>query len=298
MNEKVRVARLSVISNAFLVVLKLTVGFTMSSVSVISEGIHSGLDLIAALIAYFSVRESSKPADELHRYGHGKIENVSGTIEAVLIFFAAIYIIYEAAQKLIYRVEVSHLGYGAVIMAVSALLNWFVSQRLMKVAKKTDSVALEADAWHLRTDVYTSIGVFVGLIAIKLTGIAILDPIIAISVALMIIKAAYDLTRDAFFNILDIKLPDDEEETIINTIKEYGNEIVEFHKLRTRKSGAERHIDLHLVMPRNKSIMECHNLCNEIELKVKDKLPNANVLIHLEPCESVCSQCQSCQKED
>lgn len=293
MNEKMRVAQLSVISNSFLVLFKLIVGFMMQSVSVISEGVHSAIDLVASIIAYFAVKEASKPADDIHQFGHGKIENVSGTIEAVLIFIAAIYIIYEAVHKLVTGVEMTHLGYGTLIMGLSALINWVVSGKLMKVAKKTDSVALEADACHLRTDVYTSLGVFVGLIVIKLTGLTILDPIIAIVVALMIIKTAYDLTKEAFVNILDVKLPDEEEEQIINIIQGYDKEIVEFHKLRTRKSGAERHIDLHLVLPKNKSILACHDLSNEIEDKIKAILPNSYVLIHQEPCENKCTDCDA-----
>lgn len=296
MNEKIKVARLSVISNTFLVIFKLIIGIMMQSVSVISEGIHSGLDLVASLIAYFAVKESSKPADEHHRFGHGKIENVSGTVEAILIFIAAIYIIYEAIQKFTHGVEINYLGYGALIMGISAMVNWYVSRKLMKVAKATDSIALEADAWHLRTDIYTSIGVFLGLIAIKLTGITILDPIIAIAVALMIIKAAFDLTKEAFFNILDVKLPDYEEKLIIDIINQYEKEIVEFHKLRTRKSGAERHIDLHLVMPKIKTIEECHDLAHEIEEKIIRQLPNSHVLIHLEPCNATCSNCDACDE--
>ncbi|MHB1167656.1 MAG: cation diffusion facilitator family transporter, partial [Carboxydocellales bacterium] len=152
---------------------------SMGSVSVLSEAVHSGIDLVAALIAYFSVQKASEPADEEHPYGHGKIENVSGTIEAVLIFGAAVYIINESIHKLQVGGEVEGLGLGSVIMGISAIVNWIISSRLYKVAKETDSVALEADALHLRTDVYTSLGVLIGLVAIKITGLNILDPLFA-----------------------------------------------------------------------------------------------------------------------
>ena len=152
-DQNVKAARLSIFSNITLIALKLVVGMAMQSVSVISEAVHSGIDLIAAIIAYFSVRESGKPADSEHRFGHGKIENVSATIEALLIFAAGIYIIIEALNKLRGgHFEIESLGIGAGVMAISAIVNWFVSSHLLKVAKSTDSVALEADALHLRID--------------------------------------------------------------------------------------------------------------------------------------------------
>ena len=293
-NEKVSAASLSVISNTVLVILKVIVGLMMGSISVLSEAIHSGLDLIAALIAYFSVKQASKPADEIHKYGHGKIENVSGTVEALLIFAAAIYIIYEAVQKFSDRTHVEALGWGALVMAISALMNFMVSGRLMKVAKKHDSIALEADAWHLRTDVYTSLGVMVGIGLIYITGWQILDPFIAIFVAVLILKAAYKLTKDAFNPILDAKLPDEEEALILSVLANYSSDFLEYHQLRTRKAGADRHIDLHLVVPRDKSIKEVHDLCDQIELEIERLLPNSHVLIHLEPCTDSCDHCSEC----
>src|SRR5512137_1393371 len=262
---KSRAAVCSIISNSILIVIKLLVGIMMQSVSVISEAVHSGLDLVAAIIAWFSVRESGKPADDEHRFGHGKIENVAGTIEAVLIFGAAFFIIWEAVKKLMAgAVEIESLGLGAVVMGISACANYLVSRHLLNVAVKTDSVALEADAMHLRTDVYTSVGVLGGLVAIKLTGIVVLDPIIAIVVALMIIKAAWDLTKTAFFHILDVKLPDDEEAIIHDVMGNYSGKYIEYHKLRTRKSGHVRHIDMHLVVPKQMTVYAGHTLTHEI----------------------------------
>jgi cation diffusion facilitator family transporter len=290
--DKTRAALLSILSNSTLIVLKLAVGIMMQSVSVISEAVHSGLDLVAAIIAWFSIRESGKPADDEHRFGHGKIENVAGTIEALLIFGAAIYIIIKASKKLISgTVQVEALGMGAVVMAVSAIANYFVSRHLLNVARRTDSVALEADAMHLRTDVYTSVGVLAGLIAIKLTGAQLLDPMVAIGVALLIIKAAYDLTRKAFFNILDIKLPDDEEQIVLDVLKSHPEEVLEFHKLRTRKSGHIRHIDMHLLVPKGCTVGEAHRLNHEITRQIKERLPDSEILVHIEPCREECDGC-------
>lgn len=289
---KSRAASLSIVSNSMLIVLKLLIGFMMQSVSVISEAVHSGIDLVAAIIAWFSVRESGKPADDEHRFGHGKIENVAGTIEAVLIFGAAFYIIWEAIHKLrTGKVEIESLGLGAAVMAVSAMANYFVSRHLLNVAAKTDSVALEADALHLRTDVYTSAGVLGGLIAIKLTGITLLDPIIAIVVALMIIKAAWDLTRTAFFHILDVKLPDNEEALIHDVMERYRGRFIEYHKLRTRKSGHVRHIDMHLVVPKQMTVEAGHALTHQITADIEKSLSHSIILVHIEPCPDGCELC-------
>ena len=161
--RKASVARLSVISNTTLMLLKLAVGLAIGSVSVISEAIHSGMDLLAAIIALFAVKISGKPADQHHPFGHGKVENISGTVEALLIFLAAIWIIYEAIKKLLNPQPLEDVGWGVAVMFVSAMVNIFVSRTLFKVGKETDSVALQADAWHLHTDVYTSAGVMAGL---------------------------------------------------------------------------------------------------------------------------------------
>lgn len=315
MNEKTKVASLSVVSNSFLTGTKIIIGLVTGSVSILSEGIHSGIDLVASLIALFAVKQSGKPADSCHAYGHGKIENVSGTIEAVLIFVAAIMIIIEAfkkAMEIIYSEtgHVSDLGLtlGLVVMGVSAVTNIIVSSRLMKVAKRTDSVALEADALHLRTDVFTSMGVFMGLLLIKFTGWSILDPIIAFGVALMIIKAALDLTKKAFAPLVDVSLPDEEREIIATVLLFHVDEFVEFHKLRTRKAGPERHIDLHLVVPKYTPVVDVHELCDEIELEISERLHLTSVLIHAEPCstrdvkcpveEGLVDVCQRCRLKD
>jgi len=204
MNRKVQIARLSIISNTLLILMKLSVGLISGSVSIISEAIHSSMDLMASLIAFFSVRVSDNPPDSRHPYGHGKIENISGVIEAILILIAAIWIIVEAVKKLIgLPYVIDSIGLGSLVMLASAIINIFVSRMLYKVAKETRSVALEADALHLKTDVFTSLGVAAGLGLIILTGIHWLDPAVAIIVAFMILRESYFLLRKAFLPLLD-----------------------------------------------------------------------------------------------
>jgi len=291
-SEKIAVARLSVYSNTALVVTKIVVGVMMMSVGVISEALHSGIDLVAALVARFSVKRSAEPADSDHRFGHGKFENLSGMIEGALIFVAAAVIIYEAGKRLVEPLEVEFLGAGMAVMGFSAVVNFFVSRRLMEVAKRTDSLALEADALHLRTDVWTSIGVFVALVAMFVTGEALIDPIIALLVALFIIRAAYDITTRSSSGLLDVSLPDSEMKVIERIMNEHSSDYVDFHKLRARKTGSERQVDLHLTVPSDLSVKESHDLAEHLERDIKVALPQTTIVIHVEPCDKACEKCR------
>jgi cation diffusion facilitator family transporter len=288
-------ARLSIYSNTFLLFLKLGAGFMMGSISVLSEALHSGIDLIAAFIANYSVQKAGKPADELHKFGHGKFENVSGTIEALLIFLAAVIILYESGKKIMFGGEVEFLVTGAVIMGISAVLNFYISRKIMKVARKAESIALEADAYHLSTDVYTSAGVLFGLVLIQLTGNHIFDPFMAIIVALIILKASYDLTKRSISGLMDVKLPDREEGIIRSIIADHYFQYFEYHNLRTRKSGAQRFVDLHLVVSKNQPVADAHEFCDHLEKDIKEKIPNLSLLIHIEPCRTDCEICRNLQ---
>ncbi|MDD1756438.1 MAG: cation diffusion facilitator family transporter [Methanomassiliicoccales archaeon] len=283
--RKTKVAMLSIYSNSALVALKLLVGIMMMSVSVLSEAIHSMIDLLAAVIANYSVRKSAIPPDEDHEYGHGKYENYAGVIEAILIFFAALLIILEALQRLLSGAPVEMLWAGIVVMGISVVVNILVSHQLLKVGKQEDSMALIADGMHLRTDVYTSLGVFLGLIVIAITGIEALDPLIAMGVAVLIIKAAYNLTKESSKGLVDMSLPPDEEEVVRNAIMTHAPKFVNFHELRTRKSGSERFVDLHLVVNREMCVLDAHALCEDLEKEIERRLPHTHVLIHLEPCD-------------
>ena len=288
---KSKAAAVSITSNSLLILLKVVAGLLTGSISLIAEAIHSMIDLVAAIIAFISVRISDRPADTQHPFGHGKTENISGVVEAALIFIAAGIIIYEAAQRLINGKALELIQTGIGIMAVSIVVNMLVSRYLLKVSRETDSLALEADARHLTTDVITMAGVLVGLLIVWLTGLNILDPIVAILVALFIIKTAYDITKKSFGGLIDVKLPETEEAAIKSCIIEHYSDVVSFHRLRTRKAGSQRYIDLHLVMPKNESVEEAHQMCDHLEQSIKDRVPQTSVTIHVEPCSIECSDC-------
>lgn len=295
-NRKEYVALLSVFSNTSLVLLKILVGIFIGSVSIISEAIHSGVDLLAAIIALLAVRSSNKSPDEGHPFGHGKIENLSGTIEAILIFLAAGWIIYEALHKLLnpFPLRTPILGVG--VMFTSLSVNIWVSKKLFQVGKETDSVALQADAWHLRTDVYTSAGVMVSLFLISLgeqitPGIYWhwLDPAVAIAIALFIIHAAYKLTLHSGRDLLDMNLPE-EEQWIRKEISRFSPPIRGFHHLRTRKAGNTRFVELHIVLDKNMSLQESHQISEKIALRIRNKFPHTQVIVHEEPCDHTCPE--------
>ncbi len=282
-DRKVRVAFLSIISNTTLIIFKVVAGILSGSVSIISEAIHSGMDLVASLVAFFSVRHSGKPADRNHPYGHGKIENISGIVEGSLIFVAAALIIFEAVKKLFEPTEIEQAGVAIVVMLISAGINLFVSSKLYKVAKEEDSMALEADALHLKTDVYTSAGVGLGILLIKVTGLSILDPIVAILVALLIIKEAWELTKAALDHLMDTKLTDGEEAEIERIIQEHSGQYVDYHKLKTRKSGNVKHVDFHVTLAPNLTVKEAHDIVGELKRDINEKLSNTRVSIHIDP---------------
>ena len=284
-------ARLSIASNSLLVVLKVVVGALTGSVSIVAEGLHSGVDLAASLITYVSVRISGKEADRDHHYGHGKFENIAGVIEGLLIFLGAGVIIWEALPKLFSGKGPETIGWGIAVMAVSSAVNFLVSAKLFKIATATGSPALEADAWHLRTDVYTSLGVLAGFALIKITGINLFDPLVALVVAGFIMKAAYGITKEGFAHMVDVALPEDEMRAVHAAIARHGEHFIDFHELRARKSGSQRFIDLHLVMPRALPLEQAHRLCDIIEKEIESYLPDSHVLIHAEPCERGCAEC-------
>ena len=287
MNKKVKTARLSIFSNLFLIIIKIVVGILSGSVSIISEAIHSTIDLIASFIAFFSVKVSGLPPDKEHPYGHGKIENVSGVVEGLLILVAAFWIIYEAVKKFVDHEPIEFLYLGILVMSISAIVNFFVSRRLYKVAKETDSIALEADALHLKTDIYTSLGVAIGMLIIWITGIHILDPIIAILVALIILKEAYSLIRNAYRPLVDIALPDEDLKVVDGVLSKFMEGAVSYHKVRSRKSGPYKYLDFHLNVPGDMSVRDSHSLCDRIELELKTSIKSLDVNIHVEPSKSV-----------
>jgi len=284
-------AKLSLIVVTALITLKVVVAVITGSISILAQAADSFLDLFAIIITFLAIGVATKPADKEHPFGHGKVENIAAVVQAVLIFTAGGLIIYSAVRRIILgtTVELTEAGIGA--MLVSLVVSLWLSRHLLKVSKATDSVALEANARNIAADVYSAAGVLVGLVAIRFTGLNILDPIIALVVALFILKAAYDVMRKSFGGLIDVRLPKAEEAEIMSCINEHGGQLVGFHALRTRKAGSRRYIDLHLVMPKNASVEEAHRMCDHLEQDIANRLQKASITIHCEPCNEECDQC-------
>ena len=284
-----RAARVSIVSNTGVILLKLVAGAVTGSVAIITEAVHSAVDLVASVIAYFSVRQAEEPADAQHRYGHEKFENVAAAAEGVLILVGSGVIVYAAARSLVLGHELEALGFGIGVLAFATAVNLVVSTWLYRQARATQSAALEGDAAHLRTDAYTSLGVLAGLGLVQITGADWLDPVVALAVAAAIVVTGLRILKRAWGVLVDEALPDDELAAIREAIEEFAPRgIVGYHQLRTRRAGARRYVDLHLQFRSGTSLEEAHATAHALQDEILRRLPGgADVLIHLEPADKV-----------
>jgi len=284
MNTKSRAAALSIASNALLIALKLAAGAITGSIAIITEAIHSLIDLVASVIAFVSVRKADEPADEEHPYGHEKVENLAATIEGILILVGAAVIVYEATHRLVVGSSVESLGVGIAVMGFSVLANLAVSTVLSRQARAHDSAALEGDAAHLRTDALTSLGVLVGLALVKITGEAAFDSITALVVAAAIVWAGLAIIRRSSGVLVDEALPAAEMDRIEAAIATARTaEVAGYHKLRARRAGSRRYIDFHAQYRSGTSLERAHELAHEMRDSIEAEIPQAEVLIHVEP---------------
>jgi cation diffusion facilitator family transporter len=274
-----------------LIILKVIVSIISRSISISAQATDSFLDLFSIGITVIAVRMSVAPADEEHPFGHGKMEGVSALIQAFLVLGAGAFIIYSAVQRIINRTVIKPDA-GMVVMIISIIASFFLSRHLRRVAKATESTAIEASARNISADVYSATGVLLGLLAVRLTNLQILDPIIALVMVVFVLKAGYEVVIRAFRELTDYSLPKEEQEILNNCIREHFTQLVDFHAVRSRRAGSERFVDLHMVMPRHVSVEDAHDMCDHLEKDIKAKLPNANVVIHVEPCiENDCVRC-------
>ncbi len=276
---------------AGLIALKVVAGWLTGSISILAQTADSLLDLIAGIVTFFAIRIAARPADKEHPYGHGKVEDVAGLTQGVLIFIAGGLIIYSAIRRIVEgsAIELVELGIG--IMLISIVTSLLLSRHLLRVARATGSVALEANAHNIATDVYSALAVLIGLALVRFTGIAAIDSMIAIGVAFYIMKVAYDTIRRPLSGLIDTKLPSLQEAVIENCLNRHRAQIVGFHDLRTRRSGNQSYIDLHLVLDRDMSLEQAHQVCDQIEAEIQKELPESNLTIHAEPCSDECEHC-------
>jgi cation diffusion facilitator family transporter len=267
------------------IVLKSLAWRLTGSVGLLSDAMESGVNLIAAIGAFWALTLAAKPADRTHHYGHFKAEYFSSGLESVLIVAAALAIIHAAIGRLQDPQPLEQLGIGLAISLAATALNGLVAWVLLKAARRFDSITLRADAHHLLTDVWTSTGVFVGIGLVKLTGLTILDPLIAIAVAVNIVFTGWKLLHETASGLLDRSLPDQEQRLLENLLGSYESDEIRFHALRTRVAGSRRFVSFHLLVPGHWTVQAGHDLCEELEHKVAATLTRTHVLTHLEPIE-------------
>lgn len=286
---KTRVILVSVAAALITMAMKFAAYLITNSVGMLSDAAESIINLAAAVVAFVALLIAAKPADETHPYGHEKIEYFSSGVEGTLIIFAAAGIIYAAVRRLLVPQPLNDLDLGLLIGLGASAINFVVARLLMLAGKQHDSIALEADARHLLTDVWTSIGVIAGLLIVRLTGVTILDPIIALAVGANIVLSGVQLLRRSFRGLMDYRLPEYEMEILDDILQRQLGPLRAYHNLRTRKSGSLRFIEFHLLVPGDMLVKAAHDLSDKIEQEIRQKLAHTIVTVHIEPVDELSS---------
>ena len=298
-STKAGAAKLLISAVVALILLKIIVSWLTGSISILAQAADSILDLFAGVVTFSAIRVAAKPPDEEHPYGHGKVEDIAGIVQGILIFIAGGLIIYSSVRRIIVgtTIELTEAGIG--VMLVSIIISIFISRHLFKVSRATGSVALEANARNIAADVYSALAVLVGLVVLRLTGLIVIDAIIAIGVAIYILGIAYHTIRKPLSGLADTKLSNPQETIVRACLMKHSQQVVGYHAFRTRRAGSQHFIDLHLVMPKDIDLKTAHDVCDRIEVEIQSKLPESDVTIHVEPCNDKCELCPVvCSKRD
>jgi cation diffusion facilitator family transporter len=281
---KTRAAAVSIVSNTCLIVLKVAAGLVTGSVGILSDAVHSLMDLIASLIAWASVRKADAPADSSHRYGHEKLEDLAAGAQALLLLIGAVFIAVEAIRRLINGGHVASLGVGIAVAAAAAAVNLVVSTYLDRAGGVTGSTALHANAADLRTDAFVSLAVLVSLVVVKLTSAEWMDSVVGLLVAAAISRTGVRILVDASRRLADEALPADELAALQQVVASFvGDEVVGFHDLRARHVGSNHQVDLHLQFAAGTSLERAHYVSHQLQDAIVKRLPATTVLVHLEP---------------
>ena len=273
---------LAIIGTSVLFFMKLAAGIVTGSAAIRADAIHSLVDLTGAIIGMIGIRVAARPPDRSHAFGHGKAENLAGAIIGFFILLAGGIIAYEAVNRLIHGSAVGMVSAGIAVTCVAILLNLSISWYGLRVARQTDSIALEATSRDLLADSLSSVAVLIGLVLVAVTGNVVFDSVVALIVSLVILRTGAKTAYKSAAGLMDNRLPAEEEKVIQDCLSKH-REIVDFHKLRTRKAGSERFIDLHVLVPGRYTVSRAHAMCDEIETEIKSKLPHSRLTIHIEP---------------
>jgi len=282
---KIRAARFSILTASGLAVMKLVAGFSTGSLAVIASAFDSLLDILMSAVNYLAIRHAEQPADENHPFGHGKFETAATLIQSVIIGLTGSGVLFEACRRLYtgeYRL--ARLEQGMIVLLVSVAASVAISRYLRQVARRTDSSALQADALHFSMDVYTNLALVVGLILINLLQAPWIDPLLSALVGLYILFEAIKLVRHGLRDMLDEELPEAVRDEVEAVIRSHGGDLLDYHKLRTRRAGSQKIMDFHLTVCRNMTVEDAHEIADQLEKRIESEIIGADVTIHIEPC--------------
>ena len=274
---------LPIISTSVLVALKLSVGISIGSISVVSDGLDTAIDMVSAFVAFISIRIASRPADLSHPYGHGKAEYLSGIVEAFFILAGVAFITFEAVRRILNDSDLRFVELGIAVMGLSVIVNLVVSWQVIRVARRTGSPALSAAGKHRAADVLTSLGILIGLVIVRITGFTLLDPILALGVAAVVLWAALQILRSSFNSLMDASLPQEEKQRVSELVDSY-RDLSRLEKMSTRQAGTQRYFDIVLITCQHLTVGKAHQLTGRIEGDILRAFPGSRVSIRLEPC--------------
>ncbi|MEK6776283.1 MAG: cation diffusion facilitator family transporter [bacterium] len=282
--KKMKAARFSVAAAIFLSVFKVSTGLMFHSLGMLSAGLDSMMDVLVSTINFLSMKQSVQPADKDHPYGHGKIENIASLLQGLFLGIMGLILIGEGVREVIFVHRVPDFDAGILVMICSSIISFWVGRRLARVGKETDSPLLQADSFHFAMDTYTNTGVVIALVLAQWQGKIIFDQIIGILIGLWVIYSAFRIFRSSTDVLMDKYIPEDIQKDINRIILSHSPEIIEYHKMRTRRSGSMKLIDLHLVTCKDLSLAEAHRITDHIEKEIQAAIKNSDVVIHMEPC--------------
>ena len=294
--KRIQTARFSVGSAVVLAVTKLFVGIATGSLGVLSSAFDNLADILMSGVNFLSIRKSIEPADFSHPYGHGKAETLGTVFMSVIVALTGAWIVREGVHRLRAGIIPSSVDTGVLVMALSVAASWYIARRIWKAGDETGSNALKADSLHFRTDVYAGAGILVSLLLFRVTGWKWLDPGAAMVVGGYIVLAAISIFREALGDLMDSSLPPETVEEIRRIIDSHKPLVVDYHKLRTRRAGSEKHVDFHVVVCRQFLLQDAHQVADHLEKEVSQALGNAHVVTHIDPCDIECPGKEECER--
>lgn len=283
-NPKLKAAALSICGALTLAIIKLIIALLSGSMAVMASAVDSLLDILMSGVNFMAIRQAEQPPDQSHPFGHGKFETLSTLFQALVITASGSWIIYESVIRLGQKTRLENINQGIGVLAFSAVVSWFIANYLSKVAKQTDSSALEADSLHFRMDIYSNLGLMAGLLMVRWFDIHWLDAALSILVASYILHEALQLIKRSLTDILDHELPEEIQEQVHQLISSHEGPLAGYHGLRTRRAGSLKIMDFHLEVCKDMTVFEAHKLTESLEKRIEREIPGANVIIHIDPC--------------